>query len=404
MTALVSTLGTYPVGPVALDSGSATLIADVEAALNGANPMFAGLFSAGLVGEQLTITSKCTPLALLKIVTDQANEDFSQQACDPTIVIDITIDCDNIECLTFKDITKQYNASTNPTGYGGENWPAISDILSVNFTVFDADDNDYTWENAPYIPSADGTASICIKGSDLYGGISLGYLIFEPGATYRIVYTLNLIGDEQLSTEQQSFVFPCCGKAITSNLTTNFSVTEKIGCGSIDFKDTTGTYDADNNPGGYGTPNPGYDDISSTIINITLADGSVKTITDFIPTADNQVKNINAATLGFPDGVLIPQIFTIEYSVFTGETQCRIGYKKVKSFFRCALWNCISSRGQAFASSSCNGPCDDREKDIVLNLLHRYDMMVLASANGIDCIATELADLWNECKKHCTSC
>lgn len=396
MTALVTPFATYPVGPIVLDSANPTLAADVVAALNAADPIFAGLFMAVVAGEVLTVTTKCTPLLLSKIVTDAADEEFSQTACNPVIQMEIAFDCNNRECLNFTDKTKAYDAVNNLGGYGGANWPAIADILSVYFLISD-DGDDFTYNTSGYLPTAAGTNQICLKASDFAG------LELVPGKTYSLIYTLNMANDEQLSTDPVQFTVPCCGDAIPSNLTTDWSLMEKLGRTSMDFTDTTGAYDADDNPGGYGGPNPDYDDITSTVTTVKLADGTIKEFTDFIPTADNPTFEITNQMLGYGDGVIPPQIITVGYDVYIGQG-CRVGEKIAKTLIHGVLYDCLTAKGKSVVVQTCSNTCNPAHRRAVLDLWLRYQLMLLAAKTNIECVADELADLYYLCRKDCVDC
>lgn len=311
------------------------------------------------------------------------------------IKMQVDIDCDDLSCIYFTDVTKEYSVN-NPTGYGGPNVP-ISEIASVDISLT-INGITYAYLGAGgYLPTAGGSNSICLKAADFVNGSNS--LVYEKGGVYTIEYCVNLDdSSSSVCADGQDFIFPCCGDAITSNLGTNFTITEKLGCSSLDFKDTTGTYSL-SNPGGYGSPNPQYSDIDSTLIKITLADGTVKEIIDFIPTALNQVKNINASALGYGDGIVPPQVVSIEYSVYAAGG-CRIGYKKIKVLLHCALRNCIVSKGKSTLVTNC-GSCTNGEVQVTISLIHRYEMLLLASYDNIDCIQNEVDALYEECKKYC---
>lgn len=308
----------------------------------------------------------------------------------------LDIDCEDLSCITFADITKAYSLS-NPTGYGGPNTPSLEEILSVVF-VITYNGVQYVNNSSTYLPNADGTTTVCLKASDFLSVYDDTPLTFVKGATYSLQYILELGASVEVNATPQTFKYPCCGDAVTSNLGTSFTITEKLGCSSFDFKDTTGTYNATTNPGGYGTPNAAYADIISTLIKVTLADGTIKEITDFIPTALNQTKNINAQTLGYSDQIL-PQVVTIEYSVYVAGS-CRVGYKKTKVLLHCVLRNCIVSKGKSVLVTDC-GSCDNGEVKVTISLIHRYEMLLLASYDNIDCIQNEVEALYDECKKYC---
>lgn len=317
------------------------------------------------------------------------------------IKMQIDIEADNLTVIRFTDTTKAYQEFTNETGYGGPNFPSIAEIESVNFSLVHKGVT-YTNQSSEYLPSANGEGYVDLLNTDFISGEET-MPPFEKGGNYELDYSLEIggssdSGSDSIFATPQFFVFPCFGSSISSNLGTKFTITEKVGCISIDFKDTTGTYNSVTNPGGYGAPNFTYSDITSTLIKITLYDGTIVQITDFIPTALNQIKNITASDLGY-SGTIVPQVVRIEYSVY-GPGGCQIGYKNTKVLLHCVLRNCIVSKGASILQENC-GACDSGEVKVTISLIHRYEMLLLASYDNIDCIGEEVGLLYEECQKYC---
>lgn len=319
------------------------------------------------------------------------------------IKFDIDIDCDVPECVFFHDTTKEYNAITNPTGYGyPPNYPSLSDIVSTEFFIVDENSKEWSYADSGYLPNADGSSGICLRQENFTN--SSETLTFVKGQTYTLYYNL-ILADSSSEEVYGSFVFACCGAAITSNLATDFTAEEVQGCGSFDFTDTTGAYNADTNTGGYGNPNPSYDDITETEIVIVTNKGTT-TITDWKPTAESQTLNINAHTLGFPSDVITDQIVTITYSVYTAG-KCRVGYKQSDVLFDCQTVACIAKKSAILLNSACNecGTDEQAEVDYVLQMKYEYEVIKTSADNGdFDCIQGDIEKLYKQCSSNCNGC
>ena len=310
----------------------------------------------------------------------------------------LVIDCNDLSCLTFTDTTGGYSVS-NTGGYGTPN-PGIADIVKINFTINDGTD-DYLYEDAPYTPSKYGTSSICLQAANFLNGATPLELV--DGASYSLTYSVFIDGVVDPYEIERGFVFPCCGGAITSNLATNFSIQQNIGCAAIVFTDTTGSYNASTNPGGYGTPNPAYADITSTLISIELSNGETVNITSFLPTAADHSITINASDLGYT--TLIPdQIMHITYSVFV-EGDCRVGYKSTDVLLYCQTEACINSKIATILSSDCS--CNDDEQvavDNTMKMLFELDALKIVAGRNMSCIDGKIEELYQKCNAGCSNC
>ena len=70
------------------------------------------------------------------------------------------------------------------------------------------------------------------------------------------------------------------------------------GCFGLTFTDTTGIYNEDTNPGGYGKPNPESNDVSGAIISIYVPGSTIPYIITFVI----ETGNIDSAIITNPDG------------------------------------------------------------------------------------------------------
>lgn len=387
----------YPVGAV-LNPATSGLAAIVQAALNalGINCFFAVTEAS----DNLTLFTACTNQVLNAVTLSTGSQTAIVDSCEagedctlhtPLAVFDglLEIGCDNLSCLTFSDTTGDFSAS-NTGGYGTPNNPSRSEILSTTFNLWDSDGTtllgSYT---GAYIPSSDGRASICLSPQNF------GFALTQ-GVAYVLEYQLNFQG-AICTVLETDFTFPCCGDSVSSDLATNFTITELLGCSSFNLTDTTGTFDPQANPGGYGAPNPSYSDIQSTLITVVLSTGQIFTFDTFIPTAANPTFNITAQMLGVQ--TLPVGVYTITYQVFLAG-MCQIGYSKKGQLFRCAADACFQAR-LATMFQDC---CDEKTVNENLKLCFEYQSILKAAETNINCVVGDLEAWLQKCSQDCPTC
>jgi len=76
-----------------------------------------------------------------------------------------------------------------------------------------------------------------------------------------------------------------------SNLFVDFNILQSDNAREFKFYETTGAYDANDNPGGYGTPNDTTGDVTSALLKVTPPGGTEVTLdllvlSSFFPTTD----------------------------------------------------------------------------------------------------------------------
>lgn len=284
---------------------------------------------------------------------------------------------------------------SNTTGYNSPNTPELSAITQVSWTLTDDDgDHTFTTTDSAYFPISSGDNEICLTAADF--GIE-----FLAGEAYILAYTVTAGSD--YSPSPLSFDFPCCGGSVTSNLATNFSIQQATGCLSLTFTDSTGLYNADTNPGGYGTPNPAYGDIVSTLITFVLSNGNTVNIDTFVPTADVPYVNITAAELGY-SGTITDQIATVTYSVYVAG-ECRVGYKSTKVLFSCNTETCINAKIATVLENDCS--CDsggENQTDLVFNMQMQLDSIKRVVTKNAGCVDGQIESLYLKCQSECSNC
>ena len=99
----------------------------------------------------------------------------------------------------------------------------------------------------------------------------------------------------------------------------DFTITQPTDCNNITFTETTGEYSSPDNEGGYGTPNPIYNTVLYTLLEVTMPDGTVKIIDKgYKPTQNaspNGTFDISASDLGYttmPNG-----IYNFNYKIYS---------------------------------------------------------------------------------------
>ena len=312
-----------------------------------------------------------------------------------TITGSLVVNCAN--GITFTDTTGIYTAG-NTTGYGTPNSPNISAITSTVFYLYDSTGVTLLGTyHATYLPSADGTGGTPLTAANF------GLSAFTPNLTYVLVYGI-VVGATTYTCIQNSFTVPCCGASIPSNLTTRFSIQENIGNGAIVFTDTTGTYNAQTNPGGYGTPNPAYSDITSTLLRITLENGTVIDITNFIPTAIAPSVTLTAATLGYTNNIP-DQIIQFTYFIYTTVGQCQVGYANNYILISGNSTACIMGQIQGLLNGDCSCSDDNcSNTDYITKMLFELDAIKIAATGNIGCVAGKIQAYYAKCSGGCTTC
>lgn len=92
-----------------------------------------------------------------------------------------------------------------------------------------------------------------------------------------------------------------------------------IACGEIVIEDTTGVYDADTNPGGYGGPNPDFADATAYTVAVYAPGATEPAATlDLLlsppaPDADGHyVYTLTAAQLGFTEQEIVSGVWSVD--------------------------------------------------------------------------------------------
>jgi hypothetical protein len=150
------------------------------------------------------------------------------------------------------------------------------------------------------------------------------------------------------------------------------------GCSAIILNETTGVYDVNLNPTGYGAPNIAVGDVTETHIYVTMPDGTVIDILNptGLPTSDESLEyEITAAAL---DETLITDgLYIIEYTVTDGITVYSTGTKYF--LYTCNVDCCVAKMFAKIATVT-NCQCDDV---IIKNALYASALLegMKASAN-----------------------
>lgn len=189
-------------------------------------------------------------------------------------------------------------------------------------------------------------------------------------------------------------------------LSTN--VCEGSDCGSLIFSETTGLYNAETNPTGYGAPNPSTSDIVSAELVITLANGTSYTI-DLFATGDFPTTNtafeyeILPTDIGYnsDNDQIEDQIITFVYTITTN-TAVKYTQTVVQAFY-CQVECCVN---RMFLELDLDCDCIKDEMDEALKAYAMLQGLKAAVNCGNNTAYTNiLAQLTKLCGTNgCSSC
>lgn len=154
------------------------------------------------------------------------------------------------------------------------------------------------------------------------------------------------------------------------SLKLNFDICQSTSCKWFSFKETTGIYDTNSNPGGWGSPNPELVDGTNATLVITLPGSTTPTsvdISSYFPSDDNTFSiNITNTDLGLGVNDSLPGgIYQITYNV-TVETSV---YSKTKYIIISCQYDCkIEQLLSDLVISECCLECDNEDFDKVVYL------------------------------------
>jgi hypothetical protein len=393
----------YPLSaPITLDVTISGIAAAIQNQLNGLG--FGAIFTVTIVSTNFVITSNCVPQTISSATTYPGGVvNFSGAVCGAivactnvtaTVTGSLVVSCTN--GIFFTDTTGAYSSS-NIGGYGTPNAPAIGDITGTVFKLYDSTGSTLIGTfTSSYIPDPSGTVGITLIPGNF------GLTQFDLNKTYKLSYSL-LWSSNTSTCLVDTFTQPCCGGLIQSSLLTNFGVQENVGNTSITFTDTTGSYDPSTNPGGYGGPNYNYSDITSTLIVISLSNGTVINVTNFIPTALNPSITLTGAFLGY-QSTIPDQIIQIAYYVYTGSV-CQIGYKNQSLLLYGMSQACVNGQILSLLNGDCSCNTENCDQtDYITKMLFELDAIVIASQGNIGCVQGKIEAFYNKCTGGCSAC
>jgi len=392
----------YPLSaPITLDVTIPSIATAIQTQLNA---LFTGAsFVVTIASTNFVITSNCFSSTINSATVYPAGTTaFTPTLCGAlvactnvtaTVTGSLVVSC--TDGIFFTDTTGAYTGS-NQGGYGSPNAPEIADITGTVFKLYDSTGSTLLGTfNSSYVPDPSGTVGIQLVAGNF------GLLKFDLNKTYKLSYSI-LWSTNTSTCLVDSFTIPCCTGLIQSNLLTNFSVQENIGNTSITFTDTTGTYSS-TNLGGYGGPNFDYGDITSTSIVLTLSNGNIINITNFIPTALNPSITLTGALLGY-QSTIPDQIMGIAYYVYTGSL-CQIGYKNEPILLYGMSQTCVNGQILSLLNGDCSCNTENCDQtDYITKMLFELDAIVIAAQGNIGCVQGKIEAFYAKCTGGCSSC
>ena len=313
----------------------------------------------------------------------------------------IAFDCVN-QCINFTDTTGVYS-TTNTGGYGTPNFPAISNIVTITFTLLNAGGSPVgTPFTTSYRPTAFPFASICLTPSDF------GITAYTGNTVYQLKYTFITDSAITCSPLQIPFLVPCCGAVLTSGLVASFELYQQNGNGnptptptSLTFTDTTLAYST-TNPGGYGTPNPDYSAVSKTEFVVTRPDGAVVAFDiGYIPSATNTQGIITNENLGYGQSPIQDGVYKIVFNVYAipASAECLLASTTIYTVLFQNTYNCLYNQGIALLSG-----CDLDAKAQWNCAWNELEMIIAASLTNVQCVTGKVERLLSQCQTNCPSC
>jgi len=310
------------------------------------------------------------------------------------------------QAIVFTDTTGAYSLN-NLGGYGTPNYPAISDIVSITFTLLDGVGSQVgTPYTATYTPSATAPfASISLTPANF------GVASFTGNTAYQLKYTIVTANTITCSPLQIPFTMPCCGQVLPSGLVVSFNLQQQLITPQnptptpvqLTFTDTTYAYATPNNTGGYGTPNPSYSDISHTEFVVTRPDGQVIAFDiGYVPNAANNVAIITAANLGYdPTGPISDGVYKIVFNVYAtpSSSECLLASTTVYTVLFQNTYNCLYNQGISLLSG-----CDIKAKHQWSAHWNELEMIIAASVGNINCVVGKVERLLEICQLNCPTC
>lgn len=166
----------------------------------------------------------------------------------------------------------------------------------------------------------------------------------------------------------------------------NFIIEETDNARELIFKETTGAYDAVNNTDGWGSPNEGTGDVTSTTLTVTIPSGTEFVYTSAelpglasFPTTDPSVElSINTEDFGQePDAQHLDGVYTFRYENVTASATYVVEHKVfVSGKARCCTYKKLASVNIA----DCN--CDSSEKLDALEAFTFYRALIANASSG----------------------
>jgi len=188
----------------------------------------------------------------------------------------------------------------------------------------------------------------------------------------------------------------------------NFNIKESDNARELSFTETTGTYNASTNPGGWGAPNPVTTDVTATA-TLSILPPSITTpiVIDLFPssfpTTDTaQTLVIRSQDLGLGTDIILPDgLWEMTYTVIDTVANPDVTYTNDQTIFvsgqaRCCVYGLLAS-----ADISCCD-CDGSDLARALEAFTYYRAALACAACGnTDKFAEALAIVDNYCDNKC---
>jgi len=179
----------------------------------------------------------------------------------------------------------------------------------------------------------------------------------------------------------------------------DFNVKQSDNAKELLFIETTGTYNAVSNTGGYGAPNELHSDATAAVLEVIIPNGTVFTlnlITSYPTNVTNNEYTIRSQDLGMTANVSLPDgIYNFKYTI-TLPTQGTVINEQcilISGQARCCVYGLLTT------ADICD--CDGSDMKRALEAFAYYRAAVACAAAGE---ASKFSDLLTLIGKYCGTC
>lgn len=141
----------------------------------------------------------------------------------------------------------------------------------------------------------------------------------------------------------------------------NFTICQTNSCKDIVFDETTGAYNSEFNPNGYGAPNIKLGDVITSVLTITSPGGTVYTINLFTQGYPSEDLTLDGLTIPLiPNTALEDGKWTFVYTITTASNTY---FKTIYKLFTCQSECCVKQMLEDLDLEGCGCDCKSTSYD-----------------------------------------